>query len=139
MDAYKHIERQIGEYIAARYRSVVEVGVGRNFDAAWIISDAGVTILCTDIKAPATDPGVPFVEDDLYSPDLSLYQGADLIYSLRPAIEMVPPLIDLAKTVGCDLLVYHLGFETYGDGGETIDCGVILHRYVKAQKKSSVA
>jgi len=107
MGDYKHIERQIGEYIAAHYRSVVEVGVGRNFDAAWVISDAGVTILCTDMRPPPTD--------------------------------MVPPLIDLAKTVGCDLLVYHLGFETYGDGGETIDCGVILHRYVTAQKKSSVA
>ena len=139
MGDYKHIERQIGEYIAAHYRSVVEVGVGRNFDAAWVISDAGVTILCTDIKTPGMNPGVPFAEDDLYSPDLSLYRGADLIYSIRPAVEMVPPLIDLAKTIGCDLLVYHLGFETYGDGGETIDCGVILHRYVTAQKKSSVA
>jgi hypothetical protein len=43
---------------------------------------------------------------------------------------MIPPLISLARAAGADLVVYHLGFETYGDGGEKIDCGVVLHRYV---------
>jgi hypothetical protein len=27
--------------------------------------------------------------------------------------------------------VYHLGFEIYKDGGERIDCGVLLHRYFR--------
>jgi uncharacterized UPF0146 family protein len=133
MGAYKRIERQIGEYIAARYRNVAEVGVGGNFEAARFVCDAGVRVVCTDIRAPAADPGVPFAVDDVFSPDLELYRGADLIYSVRPAVEMVPPLIGLAKTAGCDLIVYHLGFEVYGDGGETIECGVTLHRYVRGQ------
>ncbi|MEN6609909.1 MAG: UPF0146 family protein [Methanoregulaceae archaeon] len=134
MDVYKRIERQIGEYIGARYRNAAEVGAGRNFDAARIIAGAGSRVFCTDIRTPPEDPGVPFRTDDIFAPDRTLYQGIDLIYSIRPAVEMVPPLIDLAKNCGCDLLVYHLGFETYGDGGETIDCGVILHRYVRAPR-----
>lgn len=137
MDVYKRIERQIGEYIAARYRNAAEVGAGRNFDAARILAGAGVRVFCTDVHTPPEDPGIPFMIDDIFAPDLRRYQGLDLIYSIRPAIEMVPSLIDLAKTTGCDLLVYHLGFETYGDGGETIDCGVVLHRYVRARPAGS--
>lgn len=49
---------------------------------------------------------------------------------------MIPPLIALAEKTGCDLLVYHLGFEIYGAGGERIDCGVTLHRMRGDQKPS---
>jgi len=71
----------------------------------------------------------------VFSPDEELYRRADLIYAIRPGVEMVPALIALASRTGADLLVYHLGNEIYGDGGEIIDCGVILHRYhrVKVQ------
>ena len=72
--------------------------------------------------------------DDIFSPDISLYKGADVIYAIRPAIEMIPPLLELAQTINCDLIVYHLGFECYGNGGEKIDCGVLLHRYFKASE-----
>ena len=40
----------------------------------------------------------------------------------------------LARAINCDLLVYHLGFEVYENGGERIDCGVLLHRYVTASE-----
>jgi uncharacterized UPF0146 family protein len=129
MGRHKHIEGFIGEYIAKNYRKVAEVGVGRNFEAAWIIRNAGRLIFCTDIQS--VDEGLwPYViVDDIFSPDLALYSGLDLIYSIRPAEEMIPPMISLARAVDCDLLVYHLGFEGYGDGGEIIECGVTLHRY----------
>jgi uncharacterized UPF0146 family protein len=136
MDNYKHIERAIGRYIATRYRNVVEVGVGRNPGAARILTGAGVRVLCTDIKNVPPDEQVPFAADDIFSPDIRLYKNADLIYAIRPAVEMIPPLIALAQRVRCDLIVYHLGFETYSDGGEVIDCGVLLHRYHRGQNSS---
>jgi len=129
MGSYKHIETSVGQYIATRYKSAVEVGIGRNTTAAEILLGAGVLIRATDIKDLPESP-IPFSVDDVFEPDLSLYRGADVIYAVRPAIEMIPPLISLAQAAGADLVVYHLGFETYGDGGEKIDCGVILHRYV---------
>lgn len=132
MGSYKHIETCIGEYIVMHYTSAVEAGIGKNVTAAQIIHDAGLSIRCTDIRDMAVPGWLPFRIDDIFSPDISWYKGVDLIYAVRPAIEMIPPLIALARAVNCDLLVYHLGFESYGNGGEKIDCGVILHRYFES-------
>jgi uncharacterized UPF0146 family protein len=129
MGEYKRIERLIGEYIGRNYRSVVEVGAGGNLTAARLIRDAGVPIRCTDIRPGPPDDGIPVVQDDIFSPDEGLYRGADLVYAIRPGVEMVPPLIAIAMRTGADLLVYHLGNEIYGDGGEILDIGVVLHRY----------
>jgi hypothetical protein len=120
----------VGEYIAGRYRQAVEVGIGNNPVAARVIASAGGLMLCTDIRPGIRHDGLTVVTDDIFEPDLRLYAGADLIYAVRPGVEMVPPLMALADRVNSDLLVYHLGCEIYEDGGEVVDCGpVLLHRY----------
>jgi uncharacterized UPF0146 family protein len=137
MDGYKHIEQCIGRYIREHYTRAAEVGIGGNTEAARILADAGILLRSTDIKDLPLPEGLAFAVDDVYSPDISLYHGADVVYAIRPAIEMIPPLIALAQRVNTDLVVYHLGFETYGNGGEPIDCGVTLHRYFRRQKPSN--
>jgi len=108
----------------------VEIGIGDNPDAARIAAAAGLAVLCTDIRRDCAHEGLTVVADDLFSPTISLYEAADLIYAIRPGIEMLPALIDLARRVDADLLVYHLGHEIYGDGGEIVHCGgIVLHRY----------
>lgn len=135
MSTPRQTEQEIGRYIAGHYRDVAEVGVGNNFEAALVIREAGVTILCTDIRARDPPPGIRFVRDDVTRPETNLYRGKDCIYAIRPGEEMMHPLIALASEVGADLLVYHLGFEIYGDGGEIIRVGsVVLHRYVRRDK-----
>src|SRR5665647_453757 len=134
MGSYKHIETCIGEYIAKNYNNTVEVGIGKNTEAIRILLDAGSRVRCTDVREVTLPEWLCFTIDDVFSPDISLYKGADVIYSIRPAIEMIPPLLALARTINCDLIVYHLGFESYGNGGEIIDCGVLLHRYFKASE-----
>jgi len=129
MGSYKHIETCIGEYMVKHYTNAVEVGIGKNMEVARILHDAGLSILCTDVRDVPVPEWLTFRIDDIFSPDITRYKGVDIIYAIRPAIEMIPPLIALARTINCDLLVYHLGFESYGNGGEKIDCGVILHRY----------
>jgi uncharacterized UPF0146 family protein len=136
MGGYKHIEKCVGTYIASHYRDAVEAGVGENTDAAQILYEAGVQVRGTDIRDLVQPDWLCFSIDDLFEPDLLKYEGADVIYAIRPAEEMVPPLIALAQRVNCDLLVYHLGFESYGDGGEHIDCGVLLHCYHRHQNPS---
>jgi uncharacterized UPF0146 family protein len=138
MSRDKHIERCIGEYIARHYRKAVEIGVGSNTVAARILRDAGVDIRCTDIRPQEQAGEIPILQDDICAPDLAIYEHANLLYAIRPGEEMMAPLIALARRVNADLIVYHLGFECYGDGGEIIDCGVIVHRYC-CQKPSSVA
>ena len=137
MGDYKHIEKCVGNFIASHYTRAVEVGIGRNEEAAQIISNAGALLRCTDVKAPGISGNLPFSQDDIFSPDLSLYAGAEVIYAIRPAIEMIPPLIELAEQINADLIVYHLGFESYEQGGEILDCGVLLHRYHVSQNPSN--
>jgi hypothetical protein len=134
MGPYKRIERLIGNYIKGNYRCVVEIGVGTNLVAARILRDAGVSIRCTDVRPGPPETGIPVAMDDIFSPDEGIYSGAELLYAIRPGVEMVPPLIALAEKTGADLLVYHLGNEIYGTGGDLIDCGVILHRYHSREK-----
>jgi len=134
MGFYKHIETCIGEYIADHYADAVEVGIGNNTYAARLVLDAGVRFRCTDIKEISVPERFCFTVDDVFSPEISLYEGADVIYAIRPAIEMIPPLLEIARRINCDLIVYHLGFETYGNGGVRIDCGVLLHRYYTASE-----
>ncbi|HPH34409.1 MAG TPA: UPF0146 family protein [Methanoregulaceae archaeon] len=136
MGTDKHIERCIGAYIVSCYHSAAEVGVGSNFTAAEILSESGVDVFCTDIVPPRQSSHVPFLIDDIFSPDIRLYEGIELIYSIRPGEEMVPALIRLAGGLDVDLLIYHLGFEGYGRGGVIIECGVPLHRYHTSQNPS---
>jgi uncharacterized UPF0146 family protein len=136
MGDYKHIETCAGNYIASHYTRAIEIGIGRNTIAAEIVSSRGALIRCTDVKVFELPAGLPFSQDDIFSPDISLYTDAEVIYAIRPAPEMIPPLIELAKRINADLIVYHLGFESYENGGEIIDCGVLLHRYHSRQKPS---
>ncbi len=136
MAGLKHIERCIAAFISQNYGNVAEVGVGENPDAAVLIHACGIPVFCTDSRKVPPVPGIRIVQDDIFSPDTARFRDVDLIYSIRPHEEMILPLINLASQVDCDLLVYHLGFEGYRDGGELIDCGVILHRYHRSQKPS---
>jgi len=135
MDGYKHIEACVGDYIAKNYSRAVEIGIGRNTTAAEIIHAAGRLLLCTDVRkfSASREAGLLFSIDDVFAPFLPVYKNPDVIYAIRPANEMIPSLILLAEALDCDLVVYHLGFETYGNGGEVIDCGVLLHRYHAAK------
>jgi hypothetical protein len=137
MGDYKHIERCIGEYIASNYTRAIEIGIGRNEEAAKIVNNAGALIRCTDVKVFGISCGLPFSKDDIFSPDKSLYTGAEVIYAIRPAPEMILPMIELAGQINADLIVYHLGFESYENGGKIIDCGVLLHQYHIRQKPSN--
>jgi uncharacterized UPF0146 family protein len=136
MGDYKHIEALIARFIAARYHSVVEIGAGANTAVARHLAGAGLEVRCTDIREIPPAEGIACVRDDIFHPAIDLYRGADLLYAIRPGVEMVPPMIDLARRCNADLLVYHLGNEIYESGGEVIDCGVILHRYHRSQNPS---
>ncbi|MHC1626161.1 MAG: UPF0146 family protein [Methanoculleaceae archaeon] len=130
MRLHNNIERCISRYIATHYQKVVEIGIGAKIEVARLLREAGIEVVTTDLSpVPVAESQVPVVIDDIFEPRLEIYEGADAIYSIRPGPEMVPPMIAIARRVSADLLVYHLGDEIYGDGGEIIDCGVILHRY----------
>lgn len=137
MCPYKRIEFLIGKYISENYRSAVEIGAGANLGAARVIAGSGTPIRCTDLRRVSPEPGIDAVKDDIFHLTLDLYRGAEVLYAIRPGVEMVPPMIALAREIDADLLVYHLGFEIFLQGGEIIDCGVVLHRYHARQNPGS--
>jgi len=101
-------------FVAKNYasaRKIVEVGVGHRIDVAIEVKSRlpNTEVVVTDkdeswIRLHKT-PRVKAVVDDIDNPRLALYEGAALVYSLQPPLELVPSLVSLAGRVCADLLV----------------------------------
>jgi len=98
-------------------RKIVEVGVGHRIDVALMVKlsipDAEVIVTDKDeswVRSRKTKR-VRAVADDVMYPSLPIYQGASLIYSLHPPLEIIPALQALARNVSADLLVVPVADE----------------------------
>ena len=90
----------INNYVDAD--KIVEVGVGKFHKVSSILQEnLKATIVLTDIKPSSSK----IVQDDICNPDLKIYKGSSLIYSIRPQPELQPYIIDVAENVGADLLI----------------------------------
>lgn len=99
-------------FLAERYSGrAVEVGVGRRPDTAETLSQRGFEVVCTDIEPRETPESVEFHVDDVREPDLDVYGGADVVYSVRPPYEIHGALADVAASVDADLVIAPLGSE----------------------------
>lgn len=104
------------EFIVRNYGSakkIVEVGVG---SYPWIAEGIkerlpSTRIVVTDTneetltQVKKTCPEIDAVHDDVFNPDLKVYEKADLIYSLRPPPEIIHEILKLASKVRCDVLI----------------------------------
>jgi uncharacterized UPF0146 family protein len=104
------------QFIAGKYNNakrIVEIGVGSYPWVAERVKELlpAASVIVTDTereklaqirwKCPALEP----IHDDVYEPQLKVYDGADLIYSIRPPPELIPEILKLASRVGCGLLI----------------------------------
>ncbi|NVL91047.1 MAG: hypothetical protein HWN69_08690 [Desulfobacterales bacterium] len=108
------------EHIVGTYDCAAEIGIGHFPDVALSLANRGVRVFATDIK-PFQHNDLKVVVDDISRPDFSLYAGLNLIYSLRPPLELVPYMERLAKAVSADLIVKPLASEY--PGGQLISKG----------------
>ncbi len=106
----------IAEFIASKYQRVgkiVEVMVGKN---PWIAAAvkkqlSNTEVVVVDRYQETIDyikqvcPEVKGVKDDILDPRLEIYEGAALIYAIRPPDELLPRMYDLAERIGADVLV----------------------------------
>lgn len=97
-------------YIAERYRSVAEIGIGHFPGVAYALRNRGIRVFATDVKPFAYD-GFSVVSDDITEPDIALYADIQLIYSVRTPSELVPYMVTLARAVSADLIVKPLSSE----------------------------
>lgn len=101
------------EYICKNYKNakkIVEVGVGREFTVIRELRrNLDAKIIATDIREK--ERGKDFIKDDILNPDLKIYEGAELIYSLRPPPEFIPYLEKVARKAGADLIIKPMSTE----------------------------
>ena len=98
------------DYIGRNYghaHNIVEVGVGTFSEVAQDLQNLNFNIIMTDII-----PSPDIIQDDICHPDLKLYKGAELIYSIRPPEELHPCLVRVAGEVGADLIIKPLSTDS---------------------------
>jgi uncharacterized protein len=113
---------QLVDWIKQNYsdaKKIVEVGVGHRIDVAERISEAlpHTEVLVTDKDESwvrSRKPGrIRAVADDVLLPNLNVYRGASLMYSLNPPGEIIPAIEELAGRIGADLLVVPISDEQH--------------------------
>ena len=82
---------------------IVEVGIGDHPEAALLLKD-DFDLICTDLRASSA-PGLHYVRDDIFKPDMTIYEHASLIYSIRPPIDMQDSMASIASKAGADLMI----------------------------------
>ncbi|MGZ7145242.1 MAG: UPF0146 family protein [Halobacteriota archaeon] len=104
----------LSEFITRNYsRRIVEVACGRYSRVAFTLSQS-VEIRATDVlESEAVDERIRplYYKDDIMSPDLRLYQNAQLLYSIRPPLEIQHGILNVARAVHADVLVKPLSDE----------------------------
>lgn len=105
--------RGLIDYIAFHYRCVAEAGIGHFPDVALALAKRGIRIFASDIRSFPHN-GLKIIVDDITAPDLRVYKGIDLLYSLWPPPELVPYMNRLARQLPADLIVKPLASEYPG-------------------------
>ena len=119
--------RAIASWISENYgtaEKIIEVGVGKVPTVAIELRRKlpDCVLIVTDIAEPPELPeGIDFVRDDITCPDVRLFDGAGLVYSIRPPPELLLHLIGVANTAGCDLLVKLTSDEELSGGWSLVN------------------
>jgi uncharacterized UPF0146 family protein len=102
----------LAEFIRCHYKGkVVEVGAGFVTDVATRLRTSDLLdLVATDLEKRDLE-GITVQADDIFSPRREIYEGASLLYSLRPPLEVQIAMGDLARQIGADVLVRPLGDE----------------------------
>jgi len=103
--------KDLAQFIGKNYSGrVVEIGVGHVLEVALHLASLGRDVLITDREERYLG-GVHIEKDDIFMPRLDLYQGASLIYSIRPPLELQLAMGILASRLGTDILIRPLNDE----------------------------
>ncbi len=113
--------KDFAEYIAKNYpnaKKIVEVGVGKEFSVLHELREKlrNAQIIATDITSRRGAVG-----DDITKPDISIYENAELIYSIRPPPELYPHLESIARKVGADLIIRSLSSDFVKTRGKIVN------------------
>lgn len=101
---------EIASFIRENYSGkVVEVGAGFMPEVALSLKKQ-MTVVATD-RVVNEICGLFLEKDDIFSPSKKIYQGASLLYSIRPPLEVQFAMGCLAKELRSDILIRPLEDE----------------------------
>lgn len=97
-------QRLLVDFIDSNYDNdskIIEVGVGEFTDVFLLLKTE------TDLEIHSTDivEGNENYVDDITKPDLGFYEGSDLIYSIRPPIELQKHIAKVCREVDADMMI----------------------------------
>ncbi len=109
--------QDFGEYILSEAGTgrvkIAEVAVGK-FDmiSKMLEEKENITLIRTDISPKDST----VIKDDITNPNLEIYEGTDIIYSIRPPSELQPHIVKLAEKVDAQLIIKPLTNEDLNTG-----------------------
>ena len=104
--------QDFGEYILSEVGDenvkIAEIAVGKFSQVADMLNKKeNIELIKTDIS-PADES---VAKDDITNPNLELYNGVDIIYSIRPPSELQPYLVKLSRKINSQLIIKPLTGE----------------------------
>jgi hypothetical protein len=134
-------------YIVANYQKatkIIEIGIGNLPLIAVEIKKKLPTalILVIDINQAVLEdiarkyPRLVTVIGNVFSPNIGVYQNANLIYSIRPPAEMLPAMLKIAKQVKANLIIRPITDEPPHDFKEfkLVNYGMAVLYHYAAEK-----
>ena len=100
-------------------RKIVEIGVGKSPYTALYLKNLlpKAEIIVTDADREAVRYALSLnlnsFYDDVNNPNLEIYKGADIIYSIRPPFELIPKLESLRTKIKVDVIIAPLSEDAY--------------------------
>lgn len=81
---------------------IVEIGVGRFHNISNKIQEnENIELIMTDIN-PSNEN---VIKDDIFNPNMRLYENTDILFSIRPPVEIQKAIIDLRDKLDCTLII----------------------------------
>ena len=81
---------------------IVEIGAGKFQTISKNLSEnENIDILMTDID-PANES---IIKDDVFNPNMNIYKGADILFSIRPPAELQEAIMKIRDDVNATLII----------------------------------
>ena len=81
---------------------IVEIGAGKFQTISKNLSEnENIDIVMTDID-PANEN---IIKDDVFNPNMSIYKGADILFSIRPPAELQEAIMKIRDEVNATLII----------------------------------
>ena len=85
-----------------RNTKIVEIGVGRFQSISNRLQEnENIEVIMTDIN-PSNEI---VVKDDIFNPNMRLYENTDILFSIRPPAEIQKAIMDLRDELNCTLII----------------------------------